>query len=386
MPFSSVHHWDMTRTSPFSSTGILTTYEAALDALLDGIVPVAPCFVPLDQALGLVAAQMPPLMSAQPASDIAAADGWACRALDLVGASTYSPLALTAMPIWVETGAPMPPGCDCVLQADLVDCSGPMAQAVGEAPPGHGVRRAGEDMAAGSSPTVTGRIVCAADLLVARMTGLKKLAVRSPHVRVIDIAAADGENFSTRLITEWLRGSGAIVTAIESSARDVASISAALDGEMCDLLVLIGGTGEGRADVTPQALARQGALNAHGIALSPGRTTAIGRIGSIPVVALPGAPDQALGGFLALVQPVLEHLSGRAQRDGISLPLSRKIASSVGLHEIVLLEREREMWTPLAIGDFSLASIQLADAWLAVPGDSEGYGVGVLVAATPLRN
>src|SRR5690606_37912032 len=122
-PFSSLHHQAMMRTSP--PTGVLTSLEAALAALLDGVSPVAPGVVPLDQAFGRVAAEMPAIAPTLPERDIAAIDGWACRALDLVGASAYSPLPLPALAAWVETGDVMPEGCDCVLQADLVDCSGP---------------------------------------------------------------------------------------------------------------------------------------------------------------------------------------------------------------------------------------------------------------------
>ncbi|RVA37880.1 molybdopterin-binding protein, partial [Mesorhizobium sp. M7A.F.Ca.US.001.01.1.1] len=146
------------------------------------------------------------------------------------------------------------------------------------------------------------------------------------------------------------------------------------------------GTGDGCADVTAEALARRRVLLAHGIALRPGGTTAIGRLGKTPIVALAGSPQQAFAGFLALVQPVLDRLSGRSERSGIILPLSRKISSAVGLCEIVLLAKERDVWTPLAVGDFSLDAMRLADAWLAVPDDSEGYAAGTPVAAVPLRN
>jgi hypothetical protein len=68
------------------------------------------------------------------------------------------------------------------------------------------------------------------------------------------------------------------------------------------------------------------------------------------------------------------------------LPIARKIASRVGLAEIVLLAREKDNWVPLAVGDLSLEAMRLADAWLAVPGDSEGYAAGTPVAATLLRS
>ncbi|MBZ9853982.1 molybdopterin-binding protein [Mesorhizobium sp. CA13] len=373
-------------TKTFSSTGPLTPLEAALDALLDGVMPVTPRLVPLEQALGYVAAGMPAVVPAQPARDIAAIDGWACRALDLVGASAYSPLVLPVAPIWVETGEAMPENRDCVLQAGLVDCSGPMIQAVAEAVPGQGVRRAGEDMAAARPPMLEGKAIGVADLLVARKVGLSQLAVRSPRVRAIDVAADSNETFSMRLVVESLSASGASVADIETVKRDAASIIAALDGEACDFLLLIGGTGDGHADVTAEALGRRGVLIRHRMALRPGGTTAIGRLGKTPVVALAGSPLHAFAGFLALVQPVLDRLSGRSERPGIILPLSRKISSAVGLYELVLLGKERDMWTPLAVGDFSLDAMRLADAWLAVPGDSEGYAVGTPVSAFPLRN
>jgi molybdopterin biosynthesis enzyme len=374
----------MMRTHP--PTGTLTSVEVALAALLDGVAPVASRLVPLAEALGRVAAAMPPVATALPFRATAALDGWACRALDLVGASAYSPLALSAAPAWVETGDAMPQGADCVLRADLVDCSGPMALAVGEAAPGQGVRRMGEDMAAQRPPVLEGGVIRPADLLVARKAGMDRLAVRGPRVRIIDVAAASRETFSTHLVSESLAASNATILATETVDRDAASIAAALAGEACDLLVLIGGTGEGRTDATAEALALAGALIAHRIALQPGGTTAIGRLGDTPLVALAGSPDHALAGFLAFVQPVLDRLSGRSERMGVTLPLSRKIASRVGLGEIVLVCREEDRWRPLAAGDFSLEAMRLADAWLAVPGECEGYGVGTPVAANPLRD
>ena len=367
----------------FSATA-LTGIDAALSALLDGLVPVEPGVLPLDQALGRVAAATLPLESALPPYAVAVTDGWACRALDLVGASAYSPVALAAAPVWVEAGDAMPDGCDCILQADLVDCGSSIAQAVGEAVPGHGVRHAGEDMTAGRPLALEGRTLSATDLLVARKAGHDELAVRSPRVGLIDAASASGDRFTSLFLADSLAASGATVR-IESVQRDAASISAALDGEASDLIVVIGGTGEGRTDATVEAFARRKALIAHRLALRPGGTTATGRLGRTPVIALPGLPDHAFAGFLALVVPVLDRLTGRNGRRSIVLPLSRKVSSAVGLSEIVLLAEEEGAWTPLAVGDFSLDAIRLADAWLAVPRDSEGYAVGTSIAANPLR-
>ena len=155
---------------------------------------------------------------------------------------------------------------------------------------------------------------------------------------------------------------------IDARARDAPSIAEAIDTTACDLIVAIGGSGVGRTDAAIAALAQRGDVIAHGIALQPGRTCAMGRIGKTPVLALPGAPDQALAGWWTLALPVLDRFSGRRQRRKLTLPLARKIASSVGIAEIVLLEQKDDAWVPLAVGDLSLETIARADAWLAVPG------------------
>ncbi len=90
------------------------------------------------------------------------------------------------------------------------------------------------------------------------------------------------------------------------------------------------------------------------------------------MIALPGAPDQALAAWWTLALPVLDILSGLSPRQPVTLPLQRKIASSVGITELVLLQQGEGRWLPLAIGDLSLDAIARADAWLAVPGGIRG--------------
>src|SRR4051794_18411282 len=110
----------MTLTRGFAA---LTPLDRALAVLLDGLGSVAPVALPLTQALGCVAAEMAPF-AALPAFDLAAADGWALRSSDLVGASSWSPLPFEGMCAWVEAGDRMPAGCDCVLARATVEQNG----------------------------------------------------------------------------------------------------------------------------------------------------------------------------------------------------------------------------------------------------------------------
>ena len=371
----------MTPTQRLSAS--LTPLDVALSALLHDLAPVAPVELPLAGALGCIAAWMPAL-DAHPPHDIAAADGWALRAHDLAGASSYSPLPLAVSPAWVEAGDAMPEGCDCVIDSDSVDPAGPLFQVLVEAIPGQGMRRAGSAIAAGTVAVRSGRRVLPRSLLLARAAGIARLSVRRPRLRIVNIPAI-GDTVTAHLIAESARKAGADVISVEAGGRDPEPIAKALDAHGCDLLVTVGGSGVGRSDAAVTALAQRGELIAHGIALQPGRTSAIGRIGDIPVVALPGAPDQAFAAWWALALPALDRLSGRRPRKTLSLPLVRKVASSVGMAEIVLLERRQGAWFTLAVGELSLEAIARAEAWLAVPGGSEGFAAGAPVDGYMLR-
>jgi molybdopterin molybdotransferase len=367
-------------TSPQRLPTSLTPLDVALNALLNGLDPVAPVEVTLQEALRCIAARMPPL-PAYPPRDIAAADGYAFCARDLVGASSYSPLPLSAPPVWVEAGDTLPNACDCVLDSDSVDVSGP--QVLAEAIPGQGVRRAGGDIAAGSLVAEAGRRVRPRDLLIARAAGIERLNVRRPRLRIVNVP---GGSVTAELIAERARATGAETVSSTAAGRDAGSITAALDDDACDLLLVVGGSGVGRTDAAVTALAARGKILSHGIALQPGRTSAVGRLGKTPVVVLPGAPDQALAAWWTLALPAVDRLAGRTLRKTVNLPLARKIASSVGIAEIVLLERKQELWSTLAVGELSLEAIARAEAWLVVSGGSEGFAAGSPLDAYMLRD
>jgi molybdopterin molybdotransferase len=362
----------------------LTPLENARDGLLQRLAAVTPVEVPLAEALGCIAAEMPAL-AAFPPGDIAVADGWALRARDLVGASSYTPLPLAKPPVWVEAGEAMPEGCDCVLDSDAVEQNGPMVQVLADAIPGQGVRRIGGDIAAGSV-FAAGRPVGPLDLPVMRAAGLKAVTVRRPRLRIVAIPATSGAGMTADLILANARAAGAEAVLIAASSCDASDIAKTLDPDGCDLLITIGGSGVGGGDATITALAGRGQLVAHGIAMQPGRTAAVGRIATTPVIALPGAPAEALAAWWVLALPALDRLSGRLPRPPVTLPLARKIASSVGIAEIALLARTDGAWMPLAVGDMPLERMARADAWLAIPGGSEGHAAGTAVNAYLLRD
>ena len=192
---------------------------------------------------------MPPLQG-YPSRDTAAVDGYAFRARDLVGASSYSPLPLSAPPVWVEAGDAIPVACDCVLDSDFVDLSGPMPQVLAEAIPGQGVRRAGSDIAAGSRVARQAGAFCRAISCSRAPPESRGSIVRRPRLRLVNVP---GGSVTADLIAESARTAGAEVISVTAAGRDAAR-SPPHSMRRCDLLLMVGGSGVGRTDAAVTAL------------------------------------------------------------------------------------------------------------------------------------
>lgn len=341
------------RATPFCmiSSRPLTALADAQAALLSMLAPASPREVACGAAVGLIAADLAPLPTPQPPHAIALRAGYALRAEDLSGASSFMPAFLANAPHRVALGDALPEGCDCVLEAAALDVSGPMAQVFVDAYPGENVRRCGEDFAAGAIVIAQGRKISARDTLIAARLGYATLPVRQPRVAMLG-GADEIEDF----IAHLSRANGAAV--IESDAPD---------------LVIVLGAAPAGADIFT-----------HGLALEPGRDCVIGRLGSTPMIVLPRQPDQAFAGFIALVRPALDRMSSRAPAVQLSLPLAAKISSRGGVAELVLLQANDQFFMPLTIGNSPLQALSRATHVALIGAASEGHAAGDIFAADPL--
>ena len=160
-----------------------------------------------------------------------------------------------------------------------------------------------------------------------------------------------------------------------------------LAAESADAIVAIGGTGSGRNDNSVQILAREARLAVHGIALTPGETAALGFVGSCPVLMLPGRLDAALAVWLVVGRRILERLTAttisKESEPVESLPLARKVTSTVGFAEVVPVRRNAGQVEPLAIKYLPFSSLARSDGWILVSADSEGYSAGSMVQVRP---
>jgi molybdopterin biosynthesis enzyme len=214
------------------------------------------------------------------------------------------------------------------------------------------------------------------DVAAFAATGIARLTVREPRVRVLPLRGTNIVLATARLIAGDIERHGGLVK-LDDAARDFGTVLAA---ENTDALVVIGGTGSGRNDNGVFTMARECELALHGIALTPGETAALGFAGPRPILLLPGRLDAALAVWLTVGRRVLERLAAGNNHDTIEpLPLARKVASTVGLAEVVPVRRVDNKAEPLASKYLSLSSLTRSDGWVLVPAESEGYPAGTPV-------
>ena len=158
----------------------------------------------------------------------------------------------------------------------------------------------------------------------------------------------------------------------------------ALGDPETDAVIAVGGTGSGRRDAASIRWRGSASVEVHGIAVSPGETAAFGFVGAKPVLLVPGRLDAALAIWLLIGRHLVAKLAGGSVEDWpVTLPLKRKVTSTIGLTELVPVSCAGGMAEPLASGYLSLTSLARSDGWIVVPAESEGFAAGTPVAVRP---
>ncbi len=323
----------------FAFGGDLLSISAALALLEAQVTPqVETETVPLKEARGRILAA--PLVAPRdvPPHDNAAVDGYAVFFDDLaasepttlpVGGRAAAGHALARAArrgeaVRIFTGAPMPEGPDTVLMQE--DCS--EAEGFVRIPAGikRGAnrRRAGEDAKAGATVLTPGRRLRPQELGLAAALGCTGLPVYR-RLRVAIFSTGDevrdpGEDLppgaiydaNRYLLHALLSGLGAAVTDVgilpDRAAAIRAALGAAADGH--DLILTSGGMSTGEEDHVKAAVEVLGRLHFWRLAIKPGRPVAMGQIGRVPFMGLPGNPVAVMVTFLMLARPLVLRLSG----------------------------------------------------------------------------
>lgn len=385
---------------------------AAVLALLDTRIAQLPTeAVPLLESAGRVLTEAVVSEVDVPAFAKSAMDGYAARAVDLVGASPEAPTpleivgeALPARPyeyevsayetVRITTGAPVPAGADTVLMAEHVWPEAECSIFVPEpAVTGKHVIRVGEDVKKGTAALPTGRRLRPQDVGLLASIGVASVrVVRRPRVAIVVTG--------TELLTPGTPPSGYRIADSNSpmlaalAARDgaeVLPVRRVLDdftairnlmraaASEADVVLVSGGTSVGTEDHAPRAAAELGELAVHGVALRPAGPLGVAFVPN-PLFLIPGNPVSCLCAYDLFAGRVIRRLGGRSWKPpyrSVRLPLAAAVTSAVGRTDYVRIRLDGNAIVPLPTGGASnLSSAVAADGFVLIPPEREALAPG----------
>ena len=364
--------------------------------------------IPLDQANGRVTAEAVWAKSSSPHYDAAAMDGIAVNSRDTVGATETSPVRLRVgeQAFFLDTGDPIPPGCDAVIMVEVVhEVDESTIEIQAPVPPYQHVRPLGEDIVATELVLPQNHRLRPQDLAACAAAGLAEISVRRPPKVAVIPTGTELVPPGTALEPGHIVESNSIMLAamIDDWGGEVArkppvpddrsqleaAVLQALDTS--DIVVVNAGSSAGLEDYTATVVEGLGQLLVHGVALRPGHPVVLGVVKDKPVLGIPGYPVSAAITCEIFVKPLIERKLGvPAQgREKTTATITRKVLSPIGEDEFLRVRLGRVgnkmVATPTQRGAGVIMSLVRADGLVLVPRFSEGVDAGEKVEVELLR-
>jgi molybdopterin molybdotransferase len=404
-----------------SGPGLLTA-DDALTVALSAVRRVAGTeTLPLRLCVGRIAASDVAASMPLPPFDQSAVDGYGIRRDDLESAATRTfhltgtTLAGDSVGVRSETGevvrlltgAPVPPEVDAVVMEEKAQVVGQKVSFERAAQSGQNIRRRGEDVGTGSNIIEPGTVIDARHVAILAATGISHMVVRRRiEVGILSTGSelvAAGRPLATNQIHD---SNGPMLKALlDAPALRVTSLGRCRDdrgrltrrlaqmARSYDLLVCSGGVSGSDADhIVASVCDAGGVCTKMSLALKPGKPLAVGVIGGMAILALPGNPFASLVGGLLFARPMLQELAGsyRGQHRLVAARTAGTFAHRTGRMEFIPVR-------PTGVDDGGIPLLEklgrggsarlwpliIADGLASIPADAGDLPVGVPIDYYP---
>jgi molybdopterin molybdotransferase len=373
--------------------------------------------IPLAAASGRVLAETITATADVPPFDRAAMDGFAVRAEDTLGATAETPRTLrlvdtiytghapsrtidTGECAEIATGAPLAPGANAVVMVEDTDRADGSAQratvqVMQAVKSGQNVGPRGADIARGDSLLGPGDHLTASRVGACAAVGRAEVEVYAqPVVAIVSTGAEivppgqplgaaqiyDINRFTLSAVTSLHGGIPRVRPSIPDDLNALRSMLLDLVAS-ADIIVFSGGSSVGEKDLVLDAVRGAGEVLFHGIAIKPGKPTALGHVGATLVLAMPGNPTSCLSNAYLLLVPMLRKMARLPAHTprSITLPLARRIVSSAGRHQFYTVKLVDGAAVPAFKSSGDITSMSHADGYIEVPAGADMVEAGETV-------
>lgn len=358
--------------------------------------------IPTHEAVGRITAEPVYAKASSPTYHSAAMDGIAVQAEQTFAAREGRPLELARDRgyIPVNTGEPLPEGCNAVIMIEHVQELDQNTVAI-EAPafPWQHVRRIGEDIVATELLLPQNHRLSPYDIGALLSGGIFEVPVLAkPHIifiptgdEVLDFTRRPeprpGEviESNSQVLAAMARLWDVRFTRMDPVPDDAEALSRAVEQGLAQkpqALIIGAGSSAGSRDYTRQTMELFGEILVHGIDAMPGKPSLIGLAGETILFGAPGYPVSSVVCFEQLLEPLLAWMQRMEPRRRPQVPveLTRKVPSKLGQEEFLRVSigkvGAKYVATPLPRGAGLMTSLTKAQGVVRIPADSEGQNTG----------
>jgi molybdopterin molybdotransferase len=390
----------------------VTSYspDEARERILEAVQPLPPVELPVLDCLGCVLAEDVTTPHPIPPFPSSGMDGYALQAADLAGGA--SPSDAVSLPIvgrilighpprhgveagqavYIATGAPIPPGADCVVpveDTEEVTVDGQeTVRLMRQVDRGAYIRPAGQDAQPGDVVVPKGMRLTGPALGMLSSAG-RGTALVYPKVRVGIVSTGDelvapGEpagygqigDANSYTLYGGVVEAGGIPIHLGIVHDDGEALSKAFSQALTegDVAVSSGGVSAGARDVVKQILLGMGNIESYKVAMQPGMPQAFGLVDGKPFFGLPGNPVSTFVSFELFIRPALLKMMGRSdvRRPEVTATLTEAVTGPAEKWRFVRVEltRTEDGWRARATGPGAsnlLGTVVRANALAVIP-------------------